>query len=158
CRPSLGRSAPSPSGRRAPSLPPRSKARCSCGSCRWGKVSDGVGNSNATRWRNGVNNPALLQAIRDEPGDDLPRLAYADWLEEHGAAPRGEMIRVQIELTRGSPDRKRALVLLRRLRELVVAHRREWLGPLVEVAPGRGVRVRLRRGAAPAGAGVLAPR
>jgi uncharacterized protein (TIGR02996 family) len=81
-----------------------------------------------------VNHPTLLQAIRDEPGDDLPRLAYADWLEEHGDAARGEMIRLQVELTRGAPDRARALVLLRRLRELVVAHRREWLGPLVEVA------------------------
>lgn len=26
---------------------------------------------------------SLLQAIMDEPGQDLPRLIYADWLEEH---------------------------------------------------------------------------
>ncbi len=45
---------------------------------------------------------ALLQAILDSPADDLPRLAYADWLEEHCRSEsdreRAEYIRVQIEL------------------------------------------------------------
>ena len=27
---------------------------------------------------------AFLEAIREQPGDDAPRLIYADWLEEHG--------------------------------------------------------------------------
>lgn len=27
---------------------------------------------------------AILQAIIDDPADDLPRLAYADWLDEQG--------------------------------------------------------------------------
>ena len=27
---------------------------------------------------------ALRRAVLDDPGDDLPRLAYADWLEEAG--------------------------------------------------------------------------
>lgn len=39
---------------------------------------------------------ALLKAILDEPEDDLVRLAYADWLEEHGSESeqfRAEMIR-----------------------------------------------------------------
>jgi uncharacterized protein (TIGR02996 family) len=40
---------------------------------------------------------ALLQAIRAEPEDDLPRLAYADWLDEHGEPERAEFIRTQIE-------------------------------------------------------------
>jgi uncharacterized protein (TIGR02996 family) len=81
-----------------------------------------------------VNHLAFLQAIRDDPDDDLPRLAYADWLEEQGDAPRGEMIRVQLELAK-APPRERALVLLRRMRELIVAHRAQWLGPLKEIAP-----------------------
>ena len=41
---------------------------------------------------------ALLKAIIDDPHDDLPRLAYADWLEEHGGEverARAEFIRVQ---------------------------------------------------------------
>ncbi len=43
----------------------------------------------------------LLRAIVTDPGDELPRLAYADWLEETGdeaAQLRSEFIRVQIAL------------------------------------------------------------
>ena len=42
---------------------------------------------------------AMLAAIRDEPGDDLPRFAHADWLEEHGEFARARFVRVQIERT-----------------------------------------------------------
>jgi uncharacterized protein (TIGR02996 family) len=44
---------------------------------------------------------ALLRAILEDPADDLPRLAYADWLEEAGADLEmriAELIRVQVEL------------------------------------------------------------
>ena len=37
---------------------------------------------------------AFLQAVKDDPDDDAPRLLLADWLEEQGE-PRGEFIRVQ---------------------------------------------------------------
>jgi uncharacterized protein (TIGR02996 family) len=40
---------------------------------------------------------ALLEAIQAAPGDPLPRLAYADWLEER-ADPRGELVRVEEEM------------------------------------------------------------
>ena len=43
---------------------------------------------------------ALLAAICADPADDLPRLAYADWLEEHDDAARAEFVRVQCELAR----------------------------------------------------------
>jgi uncharacterized protein (TIGR02996 family) len=36
---------------------------------------------------------AFLGAILAEPGNDLPRLIYADWLEERGD-PRAELLRV----------------------------------------------------------------
>lgn len=39
---------------------------------------------------------ALLQAILADPQDDLPRLAYADWLEENGRQERAEFIRAQV--------------------------------------------------------------
>lgn len=42
---------------------------------------------------------ALLDAIRESPGDDLPRLAYADWLEEQGdeeLSARAAFIRDQL--------------------------------------------------------------
>ena len=41
---------------------------------------------------------AFLNAISDRPEDDLPRLLYADYLDESGAPERAEFIRVQIEL------------------------------------------------------------
>jgi len=43
---------------------------------------------------------ALLAAVLARPDEDLPRLAYADWLEEHDQSERAEFIRVQIELAR----------------------------------------------------------
>jgi uncharacterized protein (TIGR02996 family) len=43
---------------------------------------------------------ALFAAICDSPADDLPRLVYADWLDEHGASDYAEFIRVQCELAR----------------------------------------------------------
>ncbi len=42
----------------------------------------------------------LLHAIYTNPDDDVPRLVYADWLEEHDQLERAEYIRVQIELDR----------------------------------------------------------
>lgn len=41
---------------------------------------------------------AFLARIIASPTDDLPRLVYADWLDEHGEAERAEFIRVQCEL------------------------------------------------------------
>lgn len=39
---------------------------------------------------------AFIRAIVDRPGDDTPRLAYADWLDEH-ADPRGAYLRAEHE-------------------------------------------------------------
>jgi uncharacterized protein (TIGR02996 family) len=47
---------------------------------------------------------AFLQAIRDAPDDDAPRLVYADWLDESGDPARAELIRVQCELVRRGAD------------------------------------------------------
>ena len=44
-----------------------------------------------------MNQTPFLAAICANPDDDAPRLVYADWLDEHGD-PRGEFIRVQVEL------------------------------------------------------------
>ena len=54
---------------------------------------------------------AFLNAIFDAPEDDLPRLVFADWLDERGESDWAELIRCQCErlLTRGH-DRERALV------------------------------------------------
>lgn len=46
---------------------------------------------------------SLLQAVAADPGDDTPRLALADWLDEHDQHSRAEFIRLQIELARTDP-------------------------------------------------------
>jgi uncharacterized protein (TIGR02996 family) len=51
--------------------------------------------------------PALLKAIIAHPDEDTPRLAYADWLDEHGAPLRADFIRTQCRLascTAADPD------------------------------------------------------
>jgi uncharacterized protein (TIGR02996 family) len=43
---------------------------------------------------------AFVAAIEADPDSDLPRLAWADWLDDHGEPERAELIRVQCELAR----------------------------------------------------------
>ena len=71
---------------------------------------------------------ALLRAVIDRPDDDLPRLAYADFLEEAGDAARAEFVRVQVELAR-LPDHDHARPALEdREHDLLAAHEAGWLG------------------------------
>lgn len=56
---------------------------------------------------------ALLAAILAAPGDDAPRLVFADWLDEKGNASWADLIRVQIGLA-NSPSP----ALRKRLKEL----------------------------------------
>src|SRR5262245_47579116 len=46
---------------------------------------------------------ALLRAICEYPRDDLPRLVYADWLDEHGEPERAAFIRTDIAADRLDP-------------------------------------------------------
>ncbi len=41
----------------------------------------------------GMDGPALLRTIRESPGDDAPRLVYADWLDDNGDPKIADMIR-----------------------------------------------------------------
>jgi len=41
----------------------------------------------------------FVAAIIADPADDTVRLAFADWLDEHGEAERAEFIRVQCEIS-----------------------------------------------------------
>jgi uncharacterized protein (TIGR02996 family) len=52
----------------------------------------------------------FLEAIRARPGDDVPQLLFADWLEEQGD-PRGEFLRLRVALSRWdmADDRRRRL-------------------------------------------------
>jgi uncharacterized protein (TIGR02996 family) len=83
---------------------------------------------------------ALLDAIKDNPDDDTPRLVLADWLDEQDDpldADRAKFIRAQIAETREG----RAVTLLteadRPAREAVL---RRWLGPAADLGSGNFVR------------------
>lgn len=83
---------------------------------------------------------ALLRGVLDAPEDDAVRLVLADFLEENGQVERSSFIRVQCRLAawpcecdseeRVYYDECRCgekFALQRRERELLNAHRREWL-------------------------------
>jgi uncharacterized protein (TIGR02996 family) len=69
------------------------------------------------------------QAIWDDPDDDGVRLIYADWLEEQGD-PRGEFIRLQVELARAPVDDPRRSEWECRAHQLLEDNEAEWLGSL----------------------------
>jgi len=47
---------------------------------------------------------ALLAAVRADPDNDLPRLVYADWLEEHDEERQAAFIRAEVALARLEPN------------------------------------------------------
>jgi uncharacterized protein (TIGR02996 family) len=67
---------------------------------------------------------SFLAAIVRRPDDDLPRLIYADYLDERGQAARAEFIRLQCAAARGDS------VPVSRIVALEDEHRDEWLTPL----------------------------
>jgi len=76
---------------------------------------------------------SFMRAIIDNPADDHLRLVYADWLEERGD-PRGEFIRIQMELEQPSLDERGRLSLVIREKELLALHGKSWSGPLEGLA------------------------
>ncbi len=72
----------------------------------------------------------LLAGIRATPDDDLPRLVYADWLEEHDRPERAEFIRVECEAARADHSTDDYPRLLRHSDRLRATHGAEWFGPL----------------------------
>jgi len=72
---------------------------------------------------------AFRRAVIDRPADDLPRVVYADWLDERGD-PRGEFIRVQVELSTGETRDPEGLE--DRERDMLYRHRSTWLNRLGE--------------------------
>ncbi len=96
---------------------------------------------------------ALLAAVAADPGADLPRLVFADWLDDHGDADRAEFIRLQCATAAASPTDPDWLP--RKLREYALfdRHRAEWatIGNGVS-APSvwrRGSQTSRRRGLTP---------
>jgi uncharacterized protein (TIGR02996 family) len=73
---------------------------------------------------------AFIQAIREHPYEDAPRLIYADWLEEHGQADRAEFIRIQCRLAQSPDTDPESSDLMLRAEELLRRHWKEWVDPL----------------------------
>ncbi|MBM3982013.1 MAG: TIGR02996 domain-containing protein [Planctomycetes bacterium] len=70
---------------------------------------------------------ALLRAIGAHPDEDTPRLAYADWLDEHDQPERAAFVRGQIEYTQLKDDSPRRREVAFRCRQLLDAHENDWL-------------------------------
>lgn len=74
----------------------------------------------------------FLEEIIANPHDDVPRLVYADWLEERGD-PRGEFIRLQFELTDETLDIEHRRDLQIRESDLLDEYQTEWTGPVSDL-------------------------
>ena len=79
---------------------------------------------------------ALTCAIVDNPGDDTPRLVYADWLDEKGRAEEAEFMRLDCRLEASGPELSDSVEFGERREEL-----RLWLETHVPEP-----RMKLRRG------------
>jgi uncharacterized protein (TIGR02996 family) len=76
---------------------------------------------------------ALMAAIIANPEEDTPRLALADWLQEHGDKhdqARAEYIRLQIQTAAAGKVTAQVKRLLAQASALWKAHARHWLGGL----------------------------
>jgi uncharacterized protein (TIGR02996 family) len=67
----------------------------------------------------------FLRAIAEEPWDDVHRLIFADWLDEHGATERAEFIRLQCQLA-GRERWETPEGAIHREQQLRATHWAEW--------------------------------
>ncbi len=96
---------------------------------------------------------ALWQAILADREDDLPRLAYADLLEEEGDETRARFIRLQIEQAKAEQDDPRHWRLEAEIRPLWLADEKAWRADLPAWCRERAV---FRRGFPYAAGGTMA--
>ncbi len=83
----------------------------------------------------------FLRAICANPADDLPRLVYADYLEESGepdAVARAHFIRAQIALTQLTPASKEFREMLAVTNRLSGMYSQDWLWDLPEELHAHG--------------------
>lgn len=77
---------------------------------------------------------AMLEAIRARPNDDAVRLIYADWRTAQGD-PLGEFVSIQCRLA-AAPEVERRKLRVRE-NQLLKAHSRDWLEPVLQVLDHR---------------------
>ena len=73
---------------------------------------------------------ALLAGIAADPDNDLRRLVFADWLDDHGEPARAEFIRLQIDGPRVT-DPAEWKSLDARVREVFRDHAADWFAPFL---------------------------
>ena len=71
---------------------------------------------------------ALVKAMLAEPDDDLPRLVFADWLDENGDPDRATFTRLQVEAGRLTGEGGHRLLM--QAGQLLGRHWEQWVGPL----------------------------
>src|SRR5436309_13148001 len=92
---------------------------------------------------------ALLAAVLADPEDDLPRLVFADWLEETGHpanAARAAFVRAQVAAERLPPASAERAGLEARAAELFGAYGAGWNRQLPEWVSWQDTEVGYRRG------------
>lgn len=68
----------------------------------------------------------FLASICSSPFDDLPRLVFADWLDENGDPPRAELIRIQCQLAHPGDGTIDVTALHNRAMEMIHIHWDRW--------------------------------
>ncbi|MFQ3593850.1 MAG: TIGR02996 domain-containing protein [Gemmataceae bacterium] len=75
----------------------------------------------------------FLEAVRESPDDDLNRLAWADWYEDHGEEARATFVRAQVQAAR-LPEGPTRDALEDQADDLLACHERDWLDGLDSLA------------------------
>lgn len=81
---------------------------------------------------------ALMGAIAANADEDTPRLALADWLDEHGTAPdraRAAFIRLQIEAAKHPLGSKKWAKIITDAAKFHKQHATAWFAPLAPLTP-----------------------
>ncbi len=71
---------------------------------------------------------AFIEAIQEHPDDDVHRLVWADWLDDHGQADRATFVRHQVRLERLDEADPARDALEDEADDLLAAHEDEWAG------------------------------
>ncbi|WP_020468836.1 TIGR02996 domain-containing protein [Zavarzinella formosa] len=83
---------------------------------------------------------AFIDRIREDNADDLPRLIYADWLDEHGHQPRADFIRVQCALAKMAEDDPNTETLRMYENSLLESYSDEWTQKIGQIVEGLSFR------------------
>jgi uncharacterized protein (TIGR02996 family) len=79
---------------------------------------------------------SFLPAVLANPADDLPRLVYADWLDEQQteeASRKAEFLRLECQLARSTPPKRERVRIGKRLQVLAAELETDWLAVVSKV-------------------------